>query len=155
MRKLITLALILFVAGCGHRTKKQDIGQGQASADSIVRTGADRDNHGCIGSAGYTWSEVRQECIRLWEVGVQVFPVEASTSDTNAITVGYIVFSEDSARVELFFPNQAPEILERRSLPNGGYAWNIEDDDTKNVRQINSTWIVEQRGKLIYTQKDE
>lgn len=29
--------------------------------------GSDADVHGCIGSAGYTWCEAKQECLRLWE----------------------------------------------------------------------------------------
>ncbi|XLQ20764.1 MAG: hypothetical protein ACKUBY_03755 [Candidatus Moraniibacteriota bacterium] len=29
--------------------------------------GNDKDEHGCIGSAGYSWSEEKQECIRPWE----------------------------------------------------------------------------------------
>lgn len=29
--------------------------------------GGDRDEHGCIGSAGYVWCEVQQDCIRLFE----------------------------------------------------------------------------------------
>jgi hypothetical protein len=29
--------------------------------------GGDRDAHGCIGSAGYTWCEVKQKCLRVWE----------------------------------------------------------------------------------------
>jgi len=29
--------------------------------------GGDRDAHGCIGSAGYSWCEVKQKCLRPWE----------------------------------------------------------------------------------------
>jgi hypothetical protein len=29
--------------------------------------GNDRDEHGCIASAGYTWCEPKQICLRLWE----------------------------------------------------------------------------------------
>lgn len=29
--------------------------------------GGDKDEHGCIGSAGYTWCESKQKCIRPWE----------------------------------------------------------------------------------------
>jgi hypothetical protein len=29
--------------------------------------GGDRDEHGCIGSAGYSWCELKQKCIRPWE----------------------------------------------------------------------------------------
>ena len=80
--------------------------------------GGDRDEHGCIGSAGYVWC------------------------------------SPDSTQLELFFSNNQPnEILERRGLPSGGYAWNVEDDDTKNVRLIDGLWTISQRDKLIYTQK--
>lgn len=31
------------------------------------RVGGDRDVHGCIGSAGYTWCDIKQKCIRPWE----------------------------------------------------------------------------------------
>ncbi len=29
--------------------------------------GADKDEHGCIGSAGYNWCESKQKCLRTWE----------------------------------------------------------------------------------------
>ncbi len=29
--------------------------------------GGDRDEHGCIGSAGYTWCAVKNKCLRSWE----------------------------------------------------------------------------------------
>ena len=108
--------------------------------------GSDKDNHGCIASAGYTWSEVQKDCIRLWEKGVRMNAVD------DAGKTLFLVFSPDSAQVELFFSEEgvSNEILDRRGLPAGGYAWNVEDDDTKNVRLEDSKWTVTQRGKLIY-----
>lgn len=29
--------------------------------------GGDSDEHGCIGSAGYTWCETKQKCLQTWE----------------------------------------------------------------------------------------
>ena len=29
--------------------------------------GGDKDEHGCIGSAGYSWCEVKEKCLRIWE----------------------------------------------------------------------------------------
>lgn len=29
--------------------------------------GADKDEHGCIGSAGYSWCEPKEKCLRIWE----------------------------------------------------------------------------------------
>jgi hypothetical protein len=37
-----------------------------AAATSIM-PGSDRDEHGCIPSAGYTWCEPKQKCLREWE----------------------------------------------------------------------------------------
>lgn len=37
----------------------------KSSEDALV--GNDRDEHGCIGSAGYSWCEVKQKCLRVWE----------------------------------------------------------------------------------------
>jgi len=32
-----------------------------------IRPGSDRDKHGCIGSAGYSWCEQKNKCLRIWE----------------------------------------------------------------------------------------
>ena len=65
----------------------------------------------------------------------------------------YVVFSDDSMKAELFSPeNENKEILEQRSLPSGEHVWNIEDDDTKNLRFAEGCWTISQRGKLVYKQ---
>lgn len=33
-----------------------------------VLVGADRDAHGCIGSAGYSWCAREKACVRSWEL---------------------------------------------------------------------------------------
>jgi hypothetical protein len=91
---------------------------------------------------------VQQDCIRVFEKGIRMKAVDGSQS-------AFIVFSPDSTQVELFFSSgDKNEILDRRSLPSGGYAWNVEDDDTKNVRRINGKWTISQRGKTIYSQEE-
>ena len=105
------------------------------------------DDHGCNRSAGYTWSAVLQDCIRVFEKGVRLQPVD----DPEATTSAFIVFAVDSTQVEVFLPNEETHpILDRRDLPKGGHAWNVEDDDTYNVRQIDGKWIIERRGNLLY-----
>lgn len=41
--------------------------------------GGDRDEHGCIGSAGYSWCESKQKCLRIWEEGCGV--VKSATGE--------------------------------------------------------------------------
>jgi hypothetical protein len=36
--------------------------------------GGDKDEHGCIPSAGYSWCEEKQKCLRVWEENCTVNP---------------------------------------------------------------------------------
>ena len=137
------------LASCGSSARKN--AETTENTEKTAVVGNDKDEHGCIASAGYTWSEVQKDCIRLWEKGVRMNAVD----DANKTL--FLVFSPDSTQVELFFSEEEipNEILDRRSLPAGGYAWNVEDDDTKNVRLENGKWTVSQRAKLIYQQAAE
>lgn len=128
----------------GNQGKLQII-YGPVVADQKV--GVANDAHGCNTAAGYTWSEVRQDCIRLFEEGIK-FSAAAGQDSTLA---AYVVFSADSLQAEVFIPEQnAHPVLNRRNLPAGGYTWNQEDDDTYNVRQMNGNWVIEQRENILY-----
>lgn len=145
--KVVSMCLICagaLLTGCGNGGKKEAETSERKEKETVV--GSDKDEHGCIASAGYTWSEVQKDCIRLWEKGVRMNAVD------DAGKTLFLVFSPDSTQVELFFSEEgvSNEILDRRGLPAGGYAWNVEDDDTKNVRLEDGEWTVSQRGRLIY-----
>ncbi len=150
MRSIALLLLLVgFFIGCGGNTNKTSQTTLQ-STDSATIVGNDRDDHGCIGSAGYTWSELRQECVRPFEAGRRM----VSVTDPDATTCAYMLFSTDSLQVELFLPDrEKSEILDRRNLPAGGYAWNVEDGDTFNVRKSAQGWIIERRGTTLYKQE--
>ena len=84
---------------------------------------------------------------RFFNEGIRT---EAVKENADAI---YIRFTEDSLEAELFMPGSCTkEVLERRTLPSGKHVWNVEDDDTKNVRYMDNCWTVSQRGKLISKQ---
>ena len=145
--KVVSMCLICagaLLTGCGNGGKKEAETSERKEKEAVV--GSDKDEHCCIASAGYTWSEVQKDCIRLWEKGVRMNAVD------DAGKTLFLVFSPDSTQVELFFSEEgvSNEILDRRGLPAGGYAWNVEDDDTKNVRLEDGEWTVSQRGRLIY-----
>jgi hypothetical protein len=42
--------------------------------------GGDKDEHGCIGSAGYSWCETKQKCLRVWEEECYTCPSEKSVN---------------------------------------------------------------------------
>lgn len=75
-------------------------------------TGADRDTHGCIASAGYTWSPVRGACIRLFESGLAFLPDPAPAQ--GAVLAAYVVLApvqgDAVSAAELFLPGRATPI---------------------------------------------
>ncbi|PQJ20716.1 hypothetical protein [Tenacibaculum sp. SG-28] len=94
---------------------------------SIV--GNDKDEHGCIGSAGYTWSELRQECIRTFEVGVRLNPVESNEDST--IISAFVVFNDAKSKAELFLPEAKGTMImeqsEGKTFIKDQYTFNPED----------------------------
>ena len=98
--------------------------------DTTQRIGVAEDDHGCNAAAGYTWSEVKQNCIRLFEDGVQL----VSETDKSSSSAAYVVFAADSLKAEVYVPGHDNHpVLDRRTLPAGGYVWNQEDDDTYKI----------------------
>jgi hypothetical protein len=124
-RKMITLfSGILFLLACNNKastkTTTEDTTQIVAqdtpppSTDTVptVKVGDDADEHGCKASAGYQWSMIKKECIRLFEAGVKMEPKDPALDKT---TVAYILFSDDRVRVEIFLPTQKKSVVIRRT----------------------------------------
>jgi hypothetical protein len=72
---LIAVAVIVIVGGVYYVSTKSSVPSvgsvedlssvEEASGTQII--GGDRDAHGCLGPAGYLWSEKSQKCVRPWE----------------------------------------------------------------------------------------
>lgn len=75
--------------------------------------GADSDAHGCKASAGYTWSQLKQKCIRIFEEGTKLSPYDSENQ--SAEMTAFVIFEENGNKAELFLPNEKPIILERKS----------------------------------------
>ena len=89
--------------------------------------GDDRDEHGCIGSAGFTWSALRGECIQIFEVGTRLNPVEEK--EEVAVISAFVVTKDgDNSQVELFLTNENQnQILKQEkdgTYKNGKYVYN-------------------------------
>lgn len=54
--------------------------------ETEVLVGSDRDEHGCIGSAGYIWCDIKQKCLRIWEEDCPMV-VEENTEAVEMATI--------------------------------------------------------------------
>ncbi len=74
-----------------------------ATIDQVV--GKDKDEYGCKGSAGYTWSHALHDCVRLWEAGERIWGGQRS---------GFLVYSVDSTFAEVFLSDGESVICRRK-----------------------------------------
>lgn len=110
--------------------------------DSTI-VGADKDENGCLGSAGYTWSKVNKECVQIFS-GIGLAPVEKAKNN-DAIFYAYIFFSEDGLLAELFLPGEENSIiLSRNAKPE---PWIL--NDFKLIAR--NGYVLEKAGKLLYS----
>ena len=106
-----------------------------------VIVGSDADSHGCTASAGYTWSVVKNNCIRLWEVGIQLNPINNKKPYTSVATV---IINDDKTTVELFIIGETGSILLDKNAEQG-FAGN-----RYSLTQENNRWLLKKDNKAIY-----
>lgn len=66
-------------------------------AQQTLVLGGDRDAHGCIGSAGYTYSQIKKDCVRTFEEKIKLKEV-SSKGDY----IAAVIFSKDMKKAEVF-----------------------------------------------------
>jgi len=132
MKKTFTLSVVaLAFAACNNGTPQQadNAAEEPTTPQQETMVGGDRDEHGCIGSAGYTWSALRGECIQVFEVGTRLNPVDVEQEE--AVISAFIVSKEgDNSQVELFITGEDQNLILKKeadgTFKNGKYTYNAQ-----------------------------
>ncbi len=72
-------------------------------SEEEVLLGGDRDEHGCIGSAGYSWCEAKNKCLRSWEEECDT----AVVSEVKDETTGWLSYKDTENGFVLKYPPTA------------------------------------------------
>ena len=108
--------------------------------DSTI-VGADKDENGCLASAGYTWSKVNKECVQIFN-GIGLDPIIKKNDDP--INSTYVLFSEDGNLAEVFLAGHDDSmVLSRKIKPN---PWTYKE--YKLVAR--NGYVLEKNGVAIY-----
>ena len=148
MKKYFSLVLFFAVIGssCNFSTKpKAEV----VEVSEEVLVGGDEDDHGCKASAGYMWSVLQEKCIRPFELPLKLIEV----GDDGQKSAAYMQFNNDSTQVELFAKEWVGGVVLDRKKTDAGCVWNAEGDDAPSVKQIDNSWTVNNRNKLVYQQE--
>ncbi|WP_373101043.1 MULTISPECIES: hypothetical protein [Pasteurellaceae] len=120
MRALPLLGGILLTAAC------------TAQSADMPLVGADKDAHDCIGSAGYSWSILKQECVQPFSVA----DIRLTDPD-NATLAVYVILSADKSQAELFAADLPPGT--RLQAVKGGY---LSDDGNIRLLKTRQGWTL-------------
>jgi hypothetical protein len=135
---LIFITLIVISFSCSKKSAEQETKEVSKDTSKVQIVGADRDSHGCITSAGYTWSVLRNDCVRIFEVGTRLDAVEENTMSA------FVVFDAEGNKAELFtIMLKSPIILERKAE---GHPW-------ANAEWELSAWkgyVLKKNGKVLF-----
>ena len=143
MRTLFcALFILLFATNCTNTSKKEQ---------PKTQPGADKNERGCIPSAGYRWSGVLKMCIKPFEEGVQFVNYGVNADSTLA---AYVVSSKDHKQVEIFSPKtKKPLILSEVKVIEGDIAPILFENQKEEMAIVRSkdVFYIRYKKELIYT----
>ncbi|WP_027380763.1 hypothetical protein [Chryseobacterium daeguense] len=95
-----------------------------AFAQKTPILGGDSDAHGCKGSAGYTYSQIKNDCVRLFEEKIQLDEVKPKNGSKSMTAV---IFSKDMKKAEVFLPDMKKSLIltkqaKTNTWKNGSYS---------------------------------
>ena len=125
---ILPIIAVSFTA-CNNTTPNQSANTTETPevTQDAPMVGGDKDEHGCLPSAGQSWSALRGECIQVFEVGTRLNPVEEKEEE--AVISAFVVTKDgDNSQVELFITNEDQNpILKQETngtYKNGKYVYN-------------------------------
>ncbi len=109
--------------------------QEQAAPAPQKLVGADRSAEGCIGSAGYVWSRVKDSCIRPFEQGSPFYAYNPATGVVDSSSATYLVLSATGDSAELFFSiTEKPAMMKAVPVMEGETMPVLYEDSVEMVK---------------------
>jgi hypothetical protein len=153
MKKLLALvAVTVLFCACDFMLKDREDDSAVVPADKKVMLGTDKDANGCVLSAGYRWSVIRNECIRVFEEGYRLNSIEELKSEGISKSA-FIIFEEKGNRAELFLPEENAGILLKREKEGTPYKNNIWTLQTQNGYSLLKNGVLQYAGAAIEEQQ--
>ena len=126
MKKIATLLMILLIVSSCKLTDQNDDTDEKAKVATTAKDSTvvnDKDENGCLASAGYVWSKVNKECVKGFS-GIQLNPTDKPDNEDETLSA-YVLFNEDASKAEIFLPKDTASIVLSRQTE--GKPWVLKD----------------------------
>jgi hypothetical protein len=125
MKKIATIFIFSIIIYSCKLTDENDVEakvvKNTTTKDSTVVN--DKDENGCLSSAGYVWSKVNNECVKGYS-GIQLNPMNVANNEDETASA-YVLFNKDASMAEVFLPKDTSSIVLTRSAE--GKPWVYKD----------------------------
>ena len=125
--RIILLALCLgsfYVVSCDYilKTKNESPKTDSEGIENIILA-PNVDRYNCAESAGYYWSQINQNCMRVFETGFRLIPSDLSerASDDEldlSLLNAYLLFNADKTEAEVFLPSATESMVMQQVSEN-------------------------------------
>lgn len=117
MKKTLLLSAVsLLLVSCNSQFPKRNA------------LGGAKDKHGCLASAGQTWSELRQTCLQIFNEGIRLNPIQLNKKE--AVVSAFVLFDDKKDKVEVFLPSETPNLILTKTkghwFENGEYRYDAQ-----------------------------
>ena len=123
-KSLLVFGLLFVVFSCKERTKTNVDNFLENDQTKNIVVGDQTDKEGCLTSAGYIHSKIKNDCVRLFDIGIRLNP-KSNPENENAVLVAYLILSEDTFEAEVFLPSQEASVIFLRTAE--GQPWIYQD----------------------------
>jgi hypothetical protein len=117
---LIVIAITSIFISCKLNDATDEEVKAPVKDSTIV--GADKDDDGCLASAGYTWSKLNKECVKAF-TGIQLNPASDAATEDETLCA-YVLFNEEGDQAEIFLPDDKSFIVTKG---NSDKIWVFKD----------------------------
>ena len=139
MKKSIIIVFLIFgLQSCKWTDKSTDeetvIKVEDSTSAAVVN---DKDENGCLASAGYIWSKVNKECVKVF-TGIQLNPVENIENEDETLSA-YILFNEDGNQAELYLPKETSSIVLEQQTKDKSWAfdgWQLIKENGYSLKKV-------------------
>jgi hypothetical protein len=121
------LMLFNFIACTQTGNKTEKAAEQKTETPTAPMVGGDSDEHGCKASAGYQWSALRGECIRIFETGIRLNAKAVNLDSTLSAFAVFKADEKDDAQAELFLPNVKQSVLLSKDKKSEAGKWSNAD----------------------------
>jgi hypothetical protein len=148
LTKIVCLTSVsMLIFACSNPKTNKEPQKVVETVQKAPIVGGDQDEHGCKGSAGYTWSVAKNECIRLFELGIRL---NAKAADLDKSVSAFVVFKSDTddAQAEIFLPNSKGSFLLTKEKKESAGVWK---NATYTLKQWKGMYMLDDaKGKALY-----